>query len=119
MAKRMTPARLWRAASYGSRNRAAPRVIQEMTDLIQDAERLRDAIWARDKQAGAGAMASVVLQFMTTFGHDDDFVRKALPSLERLTQLVLGGDFDQAEAHVLGWLARFRQMTTGLANVLR
>ncbi len=138
MTKRMTPSQLWRAARVArllrgptaleptrrkepsqAKNHAAPQTIQEMSHLIGTAELLRDAIWAKDKQEGAGAMATVLLQFMTTFGHDEDFVRKPLPSLVRLPQLVLGGDFDRAAADILEWLARLRQMTTGLARVLR
>lgn len=100
-------------------NDAQPQAIREMSDLIETTELLRNAVWARDREQGFEAMASLLLQFMTTFGHDDDYVRNVLPSLGRLNELVLVGAFDEAEAHVLAWLAGLRQTSASLASALR
>jgi len=102
-----------------SKNDTQPQVIQEMSDLIQTAELLRNAVWAKDKEKASGATASLLLEFITAFAHDDDYMRNVLPSLGRLNDLVLIGEFDEAEAHILAWLARLRQTAALLASALR
>jgi len=102
-----------------NKNDAQPQAIQEMSDLIETTELLRNAVWARDREQGSEAIAALLLQFMTAFGHDDDHMRNVLPSLGRLNELVLIGAFDEAEAHILAWLVGLRHTTASLASALR
>ena len=139
MSKRMTPAQLLQAARAArllrggkalepiqdpydtaeNKKDTQPQVIQEMSELIQTAELLRNAVWAKDKEKASGATASLLLEFITTFGHDDDYMRNVLPSLGRLNDLVLMSEFDEAEAHILAWLVGLRQTAAILASALR
>lgn len=101
-----------------SHNDRRPQVMKELADLIETAELLRDAVWAKDNERSIGAIASLLLGFMTAFGHDDDFIGKALPSLKRLKELVLMEEFEEAETEVLAWLFRLRETDASLANAL-
>jgi hypothetical protein len=94
-------------------------VIQQLGDLIQRAELLRDAVLAKDKHKASDAIAALLLQFIIAFGHDDDFMREVLLSLARLRKLVVANNFQDAEGLILAWLVRLRQTTVTLARALR
>jgi hypothetical protein len=82
--------------------------MQEIDELIDTCEILRDAVWAKDKEEGFEAVTVLPMKGMRTFGHDRGFMAKIFPMLERLKDLIQSGEFDEATPYVLAFLVRLR-----------
>lgn len=65
-------------------------------------------MWAKDKEEGFEAVTVLLMQFMRTFGHDQGFMAKTFPMLERLKDLSQSGEFDEATPYILAFLVRLR-----------
>lgn len=83
--------------------------MQEIDELIDTCEILRDAVLAKEKEKGFEVVTVFLLQFMRTFGHDRGFMAKIYPMLERLKELIQSGAFDEAIAYILALLVLLRE----------
>ena len=89
-------------------------IMQELENIIETLEILRDAVWAEDSEKSFEAVTICLMQFMVAIGHDDNLVSVIFPVLEELKNHIQAEEFEAANPIVLACLAKFRSVKDGM-----
>ncbi len=84
--------------------------MQQIENLIETLEILRDAVQTKDSEKSFEAVTIVLMQFMDVFGHDDNIFSVVFPILEELKNLIQAEEFEAANLIVLAFLEKFRSV---------
>lgn len=90
--------------------------MQEIDELIDTCEILREAVFAKDNEEGLKAVTFLLVQFIKIFGHDRSFMAKIYPMLEGLKNQIQSGEFDEVVPVVLAFLSWLRQTSEHIRN---
>jgi hypothetical protein len=90
--------------------------MREFDELITQLEKVRDAVWEKNKERGFETVTEFILCFADVFGHSKSFMAQMFPQLESMKNDILAERFEDANIAVLAVLAWLRAIRSQMQN---